>query len=335
MDFTLRFRARSASGAIAIDDTVSAIMKIAVLLLDGVFDIGLAALLDTFALANGFVQRSFDVTRVGVRRRVKTGQGFAVDVERMPARADLLVVPALAAKSPDALDLQLVRPDVRDAAALVSETKATKAAACTATFLLAHAGLLDDRAATTTWWLAPAFRERFPRVRLDEARMIVEDGDVMTAGAALAHLDLALSIVRRKSPALARTTARHLAFERRPGELGQSAYEMPGYKAHADPMVERFEVWARNHLAEFSLARAAKAVGTSERTLERRVHRAVGRSPVAFVQDLRVEEARHQLETTDRGIDEIAQQVGYRDGVTLRTLLRKKTGLGVRELRTS
>jgi transcriptional regulator GlxA family with amidase domain len=316
-------------GDIDIDDIVSA-MRIALLVLDGVFDTGLSAMLDTFALANGFAPRTFSIARVGVRRRVTTGQGLVMALDPMPAHVDLVLVPALGAKAPDAIDEQLARRDVRDACKFLHETKATKAAACTATFLFAHAGLLDGRTATTTWWLAPAFRERFPNVSLDESRMIVEHDDVVTAGAALAHLDLALSVVRKKSPELARMTARHLAFERRPA---QSAYDTPGYRAHTDPLVERFEKWARTNLVSFTLASAAKAMGTSERTLERRVHHVLGKSPLSFVQDLRVDETRHLLETTDKGLEEIATLVGYRDAVTLRNLLRKKTGLGVRELR--
>jgi transcriptional regulator GlxA family with amidase domain len=160
--------------------------------------------------------------------------------------------------------------------------------------------------------------------------MLVETRGVATAGAALAHLDLALAIVRRASPSLARLAARYLTFERRPS---QAAYGIPDHVAHADPVVERFESWARKNLAAFSVPDAAKAIGASERTLERRVRHTLGRSPLAYVRDLRVEEAMHQLETSDRSLDEVAAKVGYRDAVTLRTLLRKKTGLGVRELR--
>jgi transcriptional regulator GlxA family with amidase domain len=311
-------------------------MRVTVLLLDGVFDLGLSTLLDTFALANVFAPegRGFVVSRVGVRRRVKTGQGLTVPLDALPRRTpELVLVPALGAKSPAALDAALALPEAVDAAALLREWKtagARVAAACTATFLLASTALLDGKAATTTWWLAGAFRERFPRVKLDESQMIVDAAGVVTAGAALAHLDLALAVVRRKSPSLARITARHLTFDRRPS---QAAYVMPDHVAHSDEVVEAFEAWARRHLCSFSLGAAARAAGVSERTLERRVHRALGKSPLSFVQDLRVEDAIHQLETTDRGIDDIAARVGYEDGVTLRSLLRRKTGLGVRELR--
>ncbi|HET6583755.1 MAG TPA: helix-turn-helix domain-containing protein [Nannocystaceae bacterium] len=311
-------------------------MRIAVLVLDGVFDTGLAAVLDAFALADMLGARStrFEVTRVGVRRRVKTGQGFVVPLDPAPARApDLVLVPALGAKSPGALDEAIARTEARDACALLREWRAAGsrvAAACTATFLLAASSLLDGKPATTTWWLAAAFRERFPAVALREGEMIVASSDLVTAGAALAHLDLALWVIRRRSPALARTTARHLTFDRR---LSQGAYVMPDHIAHSDELVERFEAWARRHLAGFTLGAAARAVGTSSRTLERRVHRVLGKSPLAFVQDLRVELAMAQLESSDRSVDEIAVRVGYRDGGTLRTLLREKTGRGVRELR--
>lgn len=311
-------------------------MRIAVLVLDGVFDTGLAAVLDAFAIANTFAQRStrLVVERVGMRRRVKTGQGLAVPLDAMPRRSpDIVVVPALGAKSSEALDDALALPEAKDAVALLRRWRAagsTVAAACTATFLLGASTLLDHKPATTTWWLAAAFRERFPDVLLREAEMIVATPGLVTAGAALAHLDLALWIIRRRSPALARITARHLAFDRRPS---QGAYVMPDHIAHSDELVERFESWARRHLDGFTLSAASRAVGASTRTLERRVHRVLGKSPLAFVQDLRVEVAMSQLETTDRSIDDIAARVGYRDGSTLRALLREKTGRGVRELR--
>jgi transcriptional regulator GlxA family with amidase domain len=160
--------------------------------------------------------------------------------------------------------------------------------------------------------------------------MIVESGRVVTAGAALAHVDLALWLVRRQSAALAHATARYLVFDARPS---QSVYVMPDHLAHADPIVERFEAWAARHLTDCSLADAARSVGTSERTLERRTRAVLGKTPLAYVQDLRVELAVHRLRTTKDSLEQIARHVGYEDGVTLGTLLRKKTGRTVRELR--
>lgn len=318
-------------------------MRLHVLVLDGVFDLGLAALIDTLGTANDLAgtlpnaPTPIDFTLVGVRRRVLTAQGLTVpvrSVEKM-RRPDAVLVPALGAKMPDTLDARLSGADVADAVTVLrrwTRAGASTGAACTGTFLLAESGLLDEQRATTSWWLAPMFRQRYPRVGLDESRMLVKSAGFTTAGAAMAHLDLALSVVRARSPALAALAARYLLVEARGS---QAEFVIPDHLAHADPVVERFEAWARRHLARgFSLAGAARAVGTSERTLARRLHGVLGKTPLSYFQDLRVERAVHLLRTGKESVDRIALQIGYSDGVTLRALLRRRLGRGVRELRS-
>jgi transcriptional regulator GlxA family with amidase domain len=317
-------------------------MRLALLVLDGVFDTGLATVRDAFATANelaeltGLASPRFTVDVVGIDEQVRTAHGLPVPV--MPAGAaavpDVAVVPALGYKQPGPLAAALGRPDVGIAGEVLRHWTAQGtliAAACIGTFVLAEAGLLNGHDATTTWWLAPWFRQRYPRVRLDDTRMVISSPPMVTAGAALGHLDLALWLIRRASPELAAVTARYLIVDTRPA---QSAYAIPNHLAHADPVVERFDRWAREQLAAgFSLEAAAQATGTSPRTLSRRLQAVLGKSPLAYVQDLRVERAVHLLETSHAGLDEIAAQVGYIDGVTLRALLRRRLGRGVRELR--
>ena len=275
-------------------------MIIYVLVLDGAFDTGLAALLDAFTTANelaastGMSSPPLTVSIIGVRKHVKTAQGLLVPVVlgKNLVRPDVIVVPALGAKTPETLGAALERIEVAQAGRLLRNWAgqgAFIAAACTATFVLAGTKLLDGLPATTSWWLAPLFRSLYPRVKLDEARMLVASKQVVTAGAALAHLDLALWLIRRSSPALATLTARYLVVDPRPS---QAAFVIPDHLAHADPIVERFEHWARNHLADgFSLKAAALAAGTSERTLARRLRSVLGKSPLSYFQDLRVEHA--------------------------------------------
>jgi transcriptional regulator GlxA family with amidase domain len=264
---------------------------------------------------------------------VRTHHGFSVPVVEPPSRTDLVIVPALACKEPDTILAALTRTDV---AALVDcvRTYARRArisAACTGTFVLGRAGVLDGRLATTSWWLGPTFRQAFPEVELVEAEMTVADERVVTAGAALAHVDLALELIRQVSPDLAATVARYLLIEDRPS---QAPFIAASHLAHDDELVKKFERWVRGRLAEpFDLARAARAVGASERTLQRRVRAVLGKPPVQFVQDLRVERAVHLLRVSKDSVDEIAASVGYEDGATLRTLLRRKLRAGVRELR--
>ena len=316
-------------------------MRIAVLVLNDVFDLGLSAVLDAFQTANELALMSnlegtrFDVRTIGVRRSVTTAQGL-----RVPARPesswspDCVVVPAIGFKMPEPLEAALARPEVDDAVTLLrrwAKRGAVMSAACIGTFVLAETGLLDRQRATTTWWLAPLFRHRYPRTVLDESHMIVASGRVVTAGAALSHMDLALWHIRRVSPQLAALTARYLIVDSRPS---QSAYAIPDHLVHADPVVQRFESWARGRLTRgFSLEAAARAAGASKRTLARRVAQVLGHSPLQYFQRLRVERAVHLLRTTRASVDEVAARVGYADGATLRLLLRRQLHAGVKDVR--
>ncbi|MDB4909058.1 MAG: ThiJ/PfpI protein [Gemmatimonadetes bacterium] len=316
-------------------------MRIHVLVLDGVFDLGLAALLDTFQTANELIAMSeltlppFDARIVGVRRNVRTARGFRIPVLGAGTRTpDVVIVPAIGVKMPEPLETALARRDVADAGDALrryARRGATMTAACVGTFVLAESGLLDHQRATTTWWLASLFRQRYPDVEVDESHMIVKSGDTVTAGAALGHMDLALWLVRSVSPQLASLVAKYLIVDSRPS---QSAYALTDHLVHSDPIVQRFEAWARARLARgFELDDAARAIGASKRTLARRMHSVLGKTPLGYFQSLRVEHAVYLLKTTGASVDEVASRVGYADGVTLRALLRRHLNLGVKDIR--
>ncbi|MCC8936325.1 helix-turn-helix domain-containing protein [Bradyrhizobium sp. Arg68] len=317
-------------------------MRISILALEGFWDTGLVVTLDALALANKFAAAQlggaprFDVSVVGVRKRVRSGQGFAMPVQSITpdSKPDWVIVPALSTGQPEQLLPALERRDVRQATAQLRRWYAAGAgiaASCIGTFVLAESGLLDQRQATTTWWLSPLFRQRYPNVRLDETRMLVTSDRIVTAGAAMGHLDLALWFIRQASPELANLVSRYLLADLR---SSQAPYIIPNHLAQADPLILRFEKWAREHLKEgFSLQDAAKALATSARTLQRRCEAVLGKSPLSYFQDLRVERAQSLLHGSGLALDAIAAEVGYLDGATLRTLLRERLGRGVRELR--
>jgi transcriptional regulator GlxA family with amidase domain len=331
--------ARMRSGGNDTSSTVSD-MDVAVLVLDGVFDSGLAAVLDVVHTANELRGQLADppppwrVRITGLRRRVRTGAGHLVTTEPVTHDPELLVVPGVAEKRPDQLIEFASGRAQAPARLLVAETRSRRtpiAAACTATFLLAEAGILDDRRATTSWWLAPVFRARYPAVALDDNHMLVRDDGITTAGAAFAHVDLALSLVAERSPTLADLVARYLVVDHRPS---QGTFAIPSLLAQTDPVVSAFERWVRENLAEpLRLPAAARALGTSERTLQRAVQRVLGKSPVEFVQDVRLEQAAHLLRTTDMSAQAVSRQVGYENAGTLRTLLRRRRGTTVAQLR--
>src|SRR5260370_11412971 len=161
--------------------------------------------------------------------------------------------------------------------------------------------------------------------------MVVKAGRVVTGGAGLGHMELALWTIRGVIAELASLTGRYLIVDSRPS---QTAYALTDHLMPPDPVVHLFERWARARLARgFSLDSAAKAVGASKRTLTRRLQSALGKSPMSYFQSLRVERAVHLLKTSKASVDEIATKVGYADGGTLRLLLRRRLKLGVKAIR--
>ena len=210
----------------------------------GCFGAGVVAILDLLRTADALraeVDPSIppiDVRIVAARRRVTTSSGVILPASaslRALGEFDLVVVGALGTLGTEDTLAALAAPDTaRLVAALrvAPRPGATLAAACTGSFALAEAGLLDGGRATTSWWLGPAFRARYPAVELDLDAMVVADGRIVTAGAAFAHIDLALALLRRSSPALAELVSRVLVIDDRPS---QGAYLALDHLEHDDP----------------------------------------------------------------------------------------------------
>jgi transcriptional regulator GlxA family with amidase domain len=201
-------------------------------------------------------------------------------------------------------------------------------ASCCGTFLLAEAGLLDGRRATSSWWLDAVFRKRYPQVGLDVEKMIVEDNGVTTTGASTAVLGYVLQLIsRRVDPALAQHTARIMLID--PDRQSQAPYislaltERPRHS-----MSEKAEHFLLRELhREISIAELAQHCDTSERSLLRHFRQHYGSSPLAHIQHLRVERAKALLETTLLSFDEIVERCGYSDASSFRKLFKRATSL--------
>ncbi|NQE68402.1 helix-turn-helix domain-containing protein [Nocardia gamkensis] len=144
-------------------------------------------------------------------------------------------------------------------------------------------------------------------------------------------MDLALSLIASRSPALAERAMRYLAVGAgRP----QREFIVPEVIARGDSVTAAFERWVREHLGEnFRIAHAARAIGVTERSLQRATHAELGMSPTEFVHDIRLERAVHLLRTTALTVDAVAAKVGYLNAGTLRGLFRRRRGMSISEIR--
>jgi transcriptional regulator GlxA family with amidase domain len=318
--------------------------EIAILIANGFTDSGLSITLDVFRCANSLARRAgrevpFKVSVVSAHGgKVRAASGLTLSPTRSvraAARADAVLAPGFWVEDAAAMDAALERKDMRRLIGALRSAHARGAvvgSSCGGTFLLAEAGALDGLAGTTAWWLAPHLKQRRPKVQVDAARALIVQGHVVSAGAVFAQADLALYLVSRfAGPSLARRCARVLLLDVHPS---QAPYMAIGYLSSSDPSVHRAEAWVREHLAEdFDIAVLARRVGTSPRTLARRLSAAVGLSPIGFVQRLRVEAAVQLLRTTRLSLEEIGPKVGYSDANALRRLIRRETNSTPRELR--
>jgi transcriptional regulator GlxA family with amidase domain len=154
------------------------------------------------------------------------------------------------------------------------------ATSCSGVFLLASTGLLDGRRATTACWLAPVFRRMYPAVELDPHALVVCDVQVITAGAAMAQMDLMLAVVTQHAGArLADQCARYLLLDQR---RSQSRYMALGFLAAADPQIAKAEAWVRARLDRaFTVDDVAQAAGLAPRTFARRLASSAATPPKA------------------------------------------------------
>jgi len=202
------------------------------------------------------------------------------------------------------------------------------ASSCTGAFLVADAGLLDGRPATTHWLFADELRRRYPAVRVTADQMIVDNGDVITSGGATAFLNLVLYLVERfAGHERANLAAKLLLVDGyRPSQLPYVAFGRE--RAHDDVIVHQVQQHIDSRLGEpLRVGELAASFGLSERTLSRRFAAATGRGPRAYLRHARIQHAKRLLETASEPIDQVRRRAGYSDPAAFRRVFKQATGL--------
>ncbi|WP_328710721.1 GlxA family transcriptional regulator [Microbispora hainanensis] len=261
-------------------------------------------------------------------RPVRSQAGYSVVPDHdlsVLATADTVVVPGIHSGPPleDGTLDQEVRAALRNVAG-----RARLISICTGAFVLAAAGLLDGRPATTHWRNAAEFSMLFPRVLLDPDVLFIDDGDVLTSAGVAAGIDLCLHVIRRDhgSEVANRTARRCVTPPFREG--GQAQYIERPLPDPVGTTTAPTRAWMLENLEEpVNLAALAAHARMSVRTFTRRFREETGLSPARWLAGQRIAHARHLLETTDLPVDVVARKAGFGSAVSLRQHLHAAVGV--------
>jgi transcriptional regulator GlxA family with amidase domain len=338
-------RARAGSGRIDLVKAKSDIgreVAVAVIGYDGCSSWITAGIVEFFAIANlpprarrGRPTRFSCAVVSTSRRTVRASHGVRFPSTAPRRRYDVVIAPPMwapgrAELEPRLAALERLAPFVRRLAARSEIT----ASACSGAVLLAHAGLLANRRATTCWWLADWFARRFPDVRLDARRLLVVDGACWTAAAGSAYLHLCLELVEHYAGAeIAAATARLALVEPRRGS--QSPFlDRGALPRETDGPIAEIARWLDDRIdTPLSVADVARRASTTPRTLNRRFRAAFGVAPLAYLQARRIALAKQLLETRSDPLERIVERCGYTDVSSFRKLFAREVGMTPREYR--
>jgi transcriptional regulator GlxA family with amidase domain len=283
---------------------------------------------EVFSVARRFGRAAYELELVAPQRAFVTSSGVRVQAHASIASCrgpiDTLIVAGGDAVVEAEKDRRLIAW-LQNAAGRSRRV----ASVCSGAFLLARAGLLDGRRATTHWAWCGELARRYPHVAVDPEPIFVRDGDVYTSAGVTAGIDLALALVEDDhGPELARMVARALVlFLRRPGGQAQFSAAMAAQPAAREPLRE-LQAWLADHLADdLSVPALAARAFMSPRNFARAFKREVGMTPAVYVEALRVERARALLETGRTPVDEVAAACGFGTVETMRRSFRRRLGV--------
>ncbi len=319
-------------------------IKVGVLALEGCVALSVYGPADLFSTANKITQQlgrntqQYETRIVSLSKdNVVSASGHELIGETRPlirSEFDVLVLPGIGAESTENLDAALSSYNgIQDKLVSFVQSGGTIAAACTGTFILARAGLLDGRRATTTWWMANHFRSEFPLVDLAEDDLLVDEGQVITSAAGASSLDLALHLIERYSGAnVARLCAKYLVVDG--GRKSQRLYAVPKHSKTRDPLIEKADRWIRSRQGvDIRVEELARHLGVGTRTMLRKFRAASGVTPQAYIQRVRLDVAKPLLEDSDASVAQIAAEVGFSDENAFRKAFARRTGLSPTQYR--
>jgi transcriptional regulator GlxA family with amidase domain len=301
--------------------------------LSGIFDVMNA--FEMMGMADGAPegQSPFKVEIVGEKRGpLSLASRVPINIQRAVAeieRTDIIIVPSILLRA----DVWTTGryPELVEWLTAMHRHGAVLCSACSGVFLLAETGLFDGKECTVHFGYAPQFSATYPGIPIHPERVLMISGDreeLVTSGASMTWHDLVLYLIARYAGATAaQTVARMFALQwHQDGLAPYMVFE--GRADHGDADISAVQDWLKTHFSVASpVEEIMKLSNMPERTFKRRFTNATGLSPIAYIQRLRIEDAKRRLERTLTPIDEISWQVGYEDAAFFRRLFKRTTGL--------
>lgn len=311
--------------------------KISILILEQSLPSGIVSFVDVFKMAGAMWDKSkgfvvnplFDVEIVSIDGKpIQYSTALWMKPDKSISEVettDLIMVPS------SGYDITTLGPYARemtDWLACQNDRGTWIAGGCTGVFLLAEAGILKGKTATTHWGYVDLFREKYPDIQMNSDKIMTRDDTVFCSGGGSAGIDLCLYLIERFSgQKVANRCAKILLLER--GRHVQPSFaNFYPQKTHQDLEIIKAQNWIEAYASDpFLVDDVASHVGMSLRNFKRRFKNATGESPLVYMQKLRIEAAKNMLEKKSTGIEEIANQVGYDDIGFFRKLFARYVGV--------
>jgi transcriptional regulator GlxA family with amidase domain len=303
--------------------------RVVIVAFEGAQSLDVSGPAEAFSIATRFFGGDYAiwlVTPDGRPARCSSGLTLHADrsIDDVRGAVDTLVIAGGEGTDAAVADAHLVEW-VRGAAKRVRRV----ASVCTGAFVLAEAGLLDGRRATTHWASCDRLAERYPQIAVEPDPIFVRDGKVSTSAGVTAGMDLALGLIEEDhGPEAALKTARALVlFVRRPGGQSQFSAQLTAAPARREPLRDVQAHIAEHPAADLSVPALAARAYMSERNFARAFRAETGMTPATYVEATRVERARRELETTDLPIQAVAARCGFGTVETMRRAFARRLGV--------
>ena len=309
-------------------------LKTGILVYPGCTSSMITGVWDILTLANGFYNQEhskalFNLELIGENKLpINSFSGLTFTPHRSiktKAIFDIIYIPGFIGEVDNAIALN---QKLIDWLSKIDPGKTIISAACNGNFLLAASGKLDNKGATTHWNLVEKFQKDYRKVTLYPEKIIVDNGNVISAAGVTSYFNLTLHLIQRfASTEISLSCAKIFLVDS--GRKIQTPYQMLEFpKSHGDELIMKTQDWIESNYREsITLSKLEKAVNTGAKTLTRRFRKVTGVTPQAYLQKLRIEMAKRLLESKDISFNEVTWEVGYNDTSSFHKAFKKETGL--------